>query len=524
MKIILSNRLYETPLNAIVLLVVYFITTMAQAQTSVQVDFLDTKSTIKEFQLSRKDKIQLKISNINRNLYNITVDGKINTFNGTPPAIFGAITSPDLTKIATSSALVAARAVAHNNLGSLRFNSTSADKVHIVKYLAVDKNLTDNSIGLIEVNNKLISNLKLVKVFVTQVDKLGMDGCKSYKSIDSLKSIYFSALRSKLSLGAIDIGQLQTEVDDYFDKLKTTNDKIQSDFVDMNTEFAVISNIEEKVEGKKNDDLKKAKPKDAIALQDSIDVLKNNFAMEKVHFEALSGIITDCKTAYTMAADWKDKDFTGTLKSTYEKINPKNFEYISPSLRAGGDQLEMTVSITDKDATQNNCSLNTNRLNGSYLYDVYGFKVDFSTGLFANMGSDIFDQTYRLDSIPGDKKNNVIHKNDNKNTIVPSLGALMHIYHKFKNGPGLGGNFGLSITNQTKLNYHAGVSFLFGNQQRIILSGGVVLTQAQLISDQYKVDAPVDKSVTSIPTSSFFRWGSFISLTWNLTSSQKSDK
>src|SRR5207245_2498802 len=137
---------------------------------------------------------------------------------------------------------------------------------HINRYQIIELTISK---GLVPSSNKLISNLKLVKDFVTQVDQLGKDGCKDYQSIESIKLNYFSNLLRTLSLGPMDIGQFQTEVKNYFDDLKKNNDKIQSDFVEMKSEFAVISNIEDKMEELKNERLKTAKPKQAKPIRDS---------------------------------------------------------------------------------------------------------------------------------------------------------------------------------------------------------------------------------------------------------------
>jgi hypothetical protein len=226
-------------------------------------------------------------------------------------------------------------------------------------------------------------------------------------------------------------------------------------------------------------------------------------------------VISDIKVAYSKVADLEQSGFLNLLIQTYQKINSANFEYISPSLKAGKDVMTVTINITAKDGLP--CTNNYSRFNGEYTGKVYGFKVNFSSGLFIIGGKNTFDHTYRLDPIAGNLDSNIIKQNDNKNVIFPAIGALMHFYMQQPSWFSWGGAFGLSINNSTSLNYHGGLSFLFGDEQRIVVSGGVTLTQIKLISDEYMVGQIVPKSITTIPTSSFYRWGYFFSLTYNLS-------
>ncbi|MDB5130580.1 MAG: hypothetical protein JWR02_329, partial [Mucilaginibacter sp.] len=123
----------------------------------------------------------------------------------------------------------------------------------------------------------------------------------------------------------------------------------------------------------------------------------------------------------------------------------------------------------------------------------------------------------RTEPITGDAVNNKIVQNTNKTKIMPALGALMHFYEERPQGVNWGGAFGLSINNDTHVNYHGGLSVLFGDTQRIILSGGATLSQVKLISDDYQVGGTIPVSTSAVPTSNYYRWGWFLGLTYNLS-------
>lgn len=148
---------------------------------------------------------------------------------------------------------------------------------------------------------------------------------------------------------------------------------------------------------------------------------------------------------------------------------------------------------------------------------VTGFKMNFSTGIFGVFGKNAFNQSYKLQAIEGDTVNNLIIENNNKTRILPAIGALMHAYKKRAGWFSWGGTLGLSVNNETNLNYHGGLSAIFGEEQRIILSSGAILAKVLLLSNNYEENGLISKSITTVPMSDFYRWGGFVSLTWNLS-------
>ncbi|MDR6570744.1 hypothetical protein [Chitinophaga ginsengisegetis] len=215
---------------------------------------------------------------------------------------------------------------------------------------------------------------------------------------------------------------------------------------------------------------------------------------------------------------YKLLDQKNLIVNSYKVINPVNYT-IRQAAIADKDELKFDIKIEPKDNTI--CA--DPGIQTPIIVRTYGgFKLDFSTGFFLNFGNNnFFDQSYRLDSISGDPDNVKIEKNDNRNKVVPALGALMHAYYRtgWDFQPALAVGVSLSTGSTTKFNYHLGVSAAIGREQRFIASFGWTLTQATLLSSKYQEGQIVPKATmgTTVETESFYKWGNFLAITYNLT-------
>nr|WP_295865660.1 hypothetical protein [uncultured Chitinophaga sp.] len=228
------------------------------------------------------------------------------------------------------------------------------------------------------------------------------------------------------------------------------------------------------------------------------------------------------KTMITKAGDLVDNyillDQKTLIVNSYKMITPVNYTIRHTAL-ADKDELKFDIKIDPKD---NTICADPGLQTPVIVRTVGGFKIDFSTGFFMNFGNNnFFDQSYRLDSIAGDPDHATIARNDNRNKVIPSLGALMHAYYRagWAVQPALAIGVSLSTGSSTKFNYHAGISLAAGRDQRIVASFGWTLTQATLLSSKYQEGQVVARSVmgTTVETESFHRWGNFLAVTYNLT-------
>ncbi|MFY7936977.1 MAG: hypothetical protein ACOVOQ_06365 [Flavobacterium sp.] len=203
---------------------------------------------------------------------------------------------------------------------------------------------------------------------------------------------------------------------------------------------------------------------------------------------------------------------------SYDYFTESNWTYYVNPVAIDKDLTVISVTILPKEVLSCTPQAKTYEIN---VKSINGVKIDFSTGLFLNFGGNNFrDQTYRYEDIEDNTDQQKIIRNDSKNVIFPSVGTLMHVYKRTASDFNVGLTFGLSTKDFEKLNYHFGGSLILGSNKRFILSSGVTLTKANLISDNYYEGQIVNKATSpeTIPTSSFNRIGYFTSLTFNLTS------
>lgn len=235
-----------------------------------------------------------------------------------------------------------------------------------------------------------------------------------------------------------------------------------------------------------------------------------------IFHKTLEQAIANVEKAKTKIDALEAAAFSSQLKKAYDRINVSAFSYVSPAFLAKEDLMEITWRINPKPETKDYMNHYAN-FNKTLTGHVTGFKINFSTGIFGILGKDVFDQSYKLQAIEGDTINNMIIKNKNKTCILPAIGALMHFYYQGKTNFNLGGALGISVNNETNLNYHGGLSALFGQEQRIIISAGATLAKVQLLSNDYEENELIPKTITTVPLNDFYRWGGFVSITYNLS-------
>ena len=150
-----------------------------------------------------------------------------------------------------------------------------------------------------------------------------------------------------------------------------------------------------------------------------------------------------------------------------------------------------------------------------------GWKIDYSTGAFYNMGSNKFlGPEYYFENRASDTSKAVIEAKRTKKAML-SIGALMHIYPRINSVIRPGFAFGVSTTlGFDVLNFHGGMSLLVGKPgkpNRVIISGGLTLREVSLLDSRFNLDVFRKDYGDTVPTSKNFPVsGGFISLTYNL--------
>lgn len=485
-------------------------------------DLLDPQGKFPtDFSIKRNVRVRYQIDNINRNVYAVTLNTSSRSIFSTVPEVFKVISDVDLSKLTGTTVDPGAQASA--TLDILQVQSTPEERARIQEFLNARSALITAFDNFDRKNKALKALTLLFQSFTATME----DGLTPFNNLFNAKLAntnaalathfgYTGAANDEQAL----LNALQAASTKAFEEL----DKAYSDVTEKYEIYKVELPALEKAGAdklaalnKKVADLKKQK-KEVTAQELTIRDIEKELNVQKVKSAGAADLINDIKSIRGKIVEAEQGGFSAKLINSYRRINRANWQYISPSIKGEKDELSVNLTIEPKEAT-GIITPNYAQFNGEVTGEVYGFKVNFSTGLFMLIGKDLFDRSYRVDTIAGDLENNIVVQNDRRQSVQPAVGGLMHFYNKRAGFFSWGGALGFSISNETRLNYHGGLSFLFGQEQRIIANIGVTLTRVKEISSAYTVGQKLTRSsgISTIPTEDFYRAGAFIAFTYNLS-------
>ena len=214
----------------------------------------------------------------------------------------------------------------------------------------------------------------------------------------------------------------------------------------------------------------------------------------------------------------KDENKIQNLIDNYNKINASNFTFITDPVKVEADEVTFDIKISSEGL------LPCNIPNKKSILEKYktkgGWKFDFSTGVFFNFGDEDF-LGREIQYKPVDTANVTIESKDGSNRALLSIGALMHIYKRKCGKVQIAFSPGLSTTTGfDELNFHLGLSAIFGRKNRIVFTGGLTFREAKILDTNYEYDTiyKKDELPESPPTIKVFpRTGGFVSLTYNFS-------
>jgi hypothetical protein len=487
--------------------------------TELNYDLLNSAGTFPgDFSIKKDVRIRYKISNINRNVYTVTTSSESKSMFVDKPPLFNLISDIDMSKL-TPSVPTAPDAATGDPLSNLKKQTDDSGDEIIQQYLAANEKLNQ----LIQLFDRTHKKLRHLNSYYRSLTAMLTDGTTPFATLQAtrlssahaLLTADFSYSGSATDEGAL-LAALSSNTEDVLQTLENTYQEIIRKQNEVKQRLLAVEQLSTEATTKLSKAPKSEKPEAKKTREQALVAIKNEIMIEKLYLEGSNDVINDIKVMYAKIQEINQSGFVQTLVMSYRKINPSNWEYISPSIKAEKDILKIKMNIEPKEATI--FSSNYSQFNGEYTGKVYGFKVNFSTGLFALLGDSLFDHSYKLDTLEGDTQNNIIVKNKNHRFIQPAVGALMHFYNKKPGDFSWGGNFGFSVSGQTRLNYPGGFSFLFGEEQRIILNIGATLTQVKDISNEYTKSQKLPRGkITTIPTDNFYRAGGFFAVTYNLS-------
>ncbi|SDF62111.1 hypothetical protein [Chitinophaga filiformis] len=499
---------------------VTFAQTRIDTNQTLSFDLLDPNGKFpSDFTIKKNVRLRYFIDNINRNVYAISTNYEAKSLFAEKPPIFGMISDIDLTKI--TAAVSNSAGLTGDALSTLTEQSNDAEKLVLKKYANTQERVS----ALIDAFVAKNTNLKKLNALYQSLTSMLQDGQSKFKTLynEKLNATYavlstsFNYVSSSTDEAALLAALRKASSDLFVDITKDYNDLIRK-YGDYKNQLAVVEVLgAAKIKMLTEYKAKKKKSESTEKEEKEIKGITEELSFEKSVSEVLSELVGDIKLSYAKVSEMEQKGFTENLTLVYRRINQANWQYISPSIKGQKDEIVVKLSIEPKEGSIH--SPNYAQFNGEYTGDVYGFKVNFSTGLFVLIGKDLFNRFYRIDTIAGELENNIIVENDRKQTVQPAVGALMHFYNKRPGMFSWGGNFGFSVSDETRLNYHGGLSFLFGQEQRIIANIGVTLTRVEEINSAYKVGQHVSRSsgISTVPVEKFYKAGGFFAITYNLS-------
>ncbi|QDW25122.1 hypothetical protein FFJ24_009990 [Pedobacter sp. KBS0701] len=512
-------------------------TAVAQTVDYKEIDFQNDASTISTIKVKTGSRYGIRIINLNKKLYIIDNTVTNTSYHETPPALFEVFSKAELPgKTADGAALASGNTnlVTTEELGDAKLSPALREK------LTALNNLYSNTANTIFSNDELLTGFgdayREIRSILTYQNNLTALQNNCELKFDQIRTEVVNLTRAsfrsstmeqrdRASLASADYNAIRPILIRYFDR--TIEEEVRKRYEQINIVFApskreqlskdvtkINATIKELIAA-----IEKEKPKDAA----SLDILKKlkterdgsalqNLLLDKMDRYAKVDIVKLNSNMETFATSGQ-KD----VLNVYDYFTPGNWTYVVDAQPIENDLTVIAVNIKPKDAVS--CSITAK----SYAMNIKakgGIKIDFSTGLFTNFGGNDFkDQTYRYEPVEGSTTQQQIVKNENKNSIFPSVGALMHVYGRTGNDVKLAGTFGLSTKDLEKINYHLGGSLILGTSKRFILSAGATLTKASLITDEYHVGQTLEKAIApaAIPTASFNRFGFFAAFTYNLT-------
>lgn len=213
-------------------------------------------------------------------------------------------------------------------------------------------------------------------------------------------------------------------------------------------------------------------------------------------------------------------NFANEIQKLYMSFEKGNFEVnIKEYDLENVDLVKLKVFIEPKTSALGYKARKVNFTTNIRTYG--GLRFDVSAGLMFNFN--LNDRSYFYDSTEYVSDTVRITQITDRNSYLPFIGTQLNIYInkplKSPISPGI--NLGVS-TNLTDIRYYLGMCLVVGNKDRIVLSGGIVTGQVDVLSGQFETKRLYLKSdLPEIPeVVKAFKTGSYFSITYNLSSNK----
>jgi len=240
-----------------------------------------------------------------------------------------------------------------------------------------------------------------------------------------------------------------------------------------------------------------------------------------------------------MVKEVKDKKYIEEMKGLLSNFKKDNFEASLTIPTVDADEVKISVNIIPVDKTKARAYPEVK--NPVIVKVKGGWKIDFSTGVFFHVNAQ--DTTYWFDDIPdpnaagnsnGDSNENgngngttrvILRTKENKKSINPIIGALMHIYPRRSRFLGLkdvywaGFAFGLGTGEGDKPSYYLGTGVMLGSKKRFLINAGVTAVKIESLLPKYeeKLGQEIEQPAGDVSiVKADYKLRFFMSITYNL--------
>ncbi len=465
------------------------------------IDFLDSKSKLSSFKnLKFKGKYIIQVDNINLSLYKVEGTTGQKNINTEMPEIFKTITLPGFltTKLpAIKDDQQQAKLVLMDNDNTLKKKTIEQNLQIIADALEKIKatvKLSNTYKNLYSSCDKKFDEILFEKQTVTR-KYLGTNDTTETQIADALRVYLNSTITNAINAQK----DIDKDLPVFYTEMETT------------LGIANLKKTIEELDGKISNNItlteaEKIKLNAAKKKITSFEELKKDL---KEQLDKAKGFVEELKK-------FDDDNKLEELIKNYKMINKSNFTYYSDEFTVKQDEVQVDIKVSTD--TRLSCDLPTKKTYSATYQTKGGLKLDFSSGVFINGGNDDFmgrdlqykainDTTIQIEAKDGGKR------------LLLSVGALMHIY--WRSGKKM--NFALSpgVSTTTALdgiNFHLGASALFGGENRIILTAGLVMREAKILDRNYNYNSQYQKKAIpqEVPTIKVFpKAGWFFGITYN---------
>lgn len=501
-----------------------FVTTaISFAQTTIVYDFKNgIPPMVTDVEYGQA--VTLKIENINRFLYDVKIDSKQVKFPSEPPPLLSQVLKLEKVEGSTTN-LPVEKSV--NTAVELYNNTTHLREIK--KELNFQNSLPDTAKD--EVNIKELSTK--IEELSTKIEELIKTIDEQNKQISDLKN----QLKGEYLKREADLFSKFLILQSSFEHAKLSKVLKNKLILIATTDGLNLNNAKSKIKELVKQFPFCNNPEDlALQFESAYNDFKTTyelFLLNKVAQDTLN------KTP-----ELKDKirnlmQEAESIKSAYEKANfndvfyaisylsnqlknPNNYFVVSAPVQAEQDIVKFIVSVGPRKDVLVSSGLTgaitlTEREFSISIPVIGGIKLGFSTGLFVASG--LHERGYHTEKVSTDTTLSKIAENQNNTQVQPSIGTLLHVFHRTTRDIKIGITFGFGINSKdiTDANIFIGPCIILGEEQIFAFSLGLSLAKVNYLKGQYETGKEYKtKDLNGELTEKVMRAGFFVGLSVNL--------